>query len=236
MSNPEVEVRSFKQQGGESFKDAWYRISDAHHRCTKKHSTTILLRNFYVGISSWNRYVLDTLVGGNFLGTPALEASCIIESLVGIPPVNEVKIEISLEDVMKKLETIEQNLPSIKTKLGILLNSTDKLDKSLGGINERIAILETCATLDNQTHRISELEEAMGTLGSTFSSLKFKEKAYVGKEQKFMYVSKVPKTKNYYRPKIDKALSTTMDNGASKIPNVTNCENYDVDASSLDNT
>ena len=29
MSIPEVEVRSFKQQGGESFKDAWYRISDA---------------------------------------------------------------------------------------------------------------------------------------------------------------------------------------------------------------
>ena len=46
MSNPEVEVHSFKQQGGESLKDAWYRISNAHHRCTKKHSTTILLRNF----------------------------------------------------------------------------------------------------------------------------------------------------------------------------------------------
>jgi hypothetical protein len=61
MSNHEVEVRSFKQQGGESLKDAWYRINNAHHRCTKKHSTTILLRNFYIGISSWNRYVLDTL-------------------------------------------------------------------------------------------------------------------------------------------------------------------------------
>jgi hypothetical protein len=35
MSIPEVEVRSFKQQGGESLKDAWYRISNAHHRCTK---------------------------------------------------------------------------------------------------------------------------------------------------------------------------------------------------------
>ena len=33
---PEIEVRSFKQQGGESLKDAWYRISDAHRRCTKK--------------------------------------------------------------------------------------------------------------------------------------------------------------------------------------------------------
>jgi hypothetical protein len=36
MSNPKVDVRTFKQQGGESLKDAWYRISDAHHRCTKK--------------------------------------------------------------------------------------------------------------------------------------------------------------------------------------------------------
>jgi hypothetical protein len=43
MSNPEVEVHTFKQQGGESLKDAWYRISNAHHRCTKKHSTMILL-------------------------------------------------------------------------------------------------------------------------------------------------------------------------------------------------
>jgi hypothetical protein len=50
MSNPEVEVCTFKQQGGESLKDAWYRISNAHHRCTKKHFTMILLRNFYVGI------------------------------------------------------------------------------------------------------------------------------------------------------------------------------------------
>ena len=66
-----------------------------------------------------------------------------------------------------------------------------------------------------------------------------KEKAYVGKEQKFMYVSKVPQPKNYYKPKIDKALSTTMenlDNGVSKIPIVTSCENYDVYAASLDNT
>jgi hypothetical protein len=35
----------------------------------------IPLRNFYVGISSWNRYVLDTLAGGNFLSTPALEVT-----------------------------------------------------------------------------------------------------------------------------------------------------------------
>ena len=64
----------------------------------------ILLRNFYVAITSWYRYVLDTLTGGNFLGTPVLEASNIIESLVGTPPVNDIKNEITLENVMKKLE------------------------------------------------------------------------------------------------------------------------------------
>jgi hypothetical protein len=95
MSIPEVEVRSFKQQGGESWKDAWYRISNAHHRCTKKYSTMILLRNFYVGISSWNRYVLDILIGGNFMGASAFEACNLIESLVGVPPINVVKTEIT---------------------------------------------------------------------------------------------------------------------------------------------
>ena len=172
------------------------------------------------------QYVLDILEGGNFLGTPALEASCIIESLFGIPPVNEVKIETSLEDVMKKLETIERNFPSVETKLEMLLDKTDELDKSLGGIDERISVLWTCVVHDNQINGIGELEKAMGTLGSTFSSLKYKEKAYVGKEQKFMYVSKVRKPKKYYyRPKIDKALSTTTDGGA-----------YGIDAPSLDNT
>ena len=92
MSTPEVEVRSFRQQGGESLKDAWYRISDAHHRCTKKHSTMILLRNFYVGVTSWFRYVLDTLTCGNFLGTPSLAACNLIESLVGIPPTKKLKL------------------------------------------------------------------------------------------------------------------------------------------------
>ena len=101
MSIPEVEVRSFRQQGGESLKDVWYKISDAHHRCTKKYSIMILLRNFYVGITRWYRYVLDTLTGGNFLGTPALEACNLIESLVGTPPTKVVKIEITLEDVIK---------------------------------------------------------------------------------------------------------------------------------------
>ena len=85
VESPESEVLTFKQRGGESFKDAWYRINNARHRSTKKPLATVLLRNFYVGITSWYRYVLDTITGGNFLGINALEAFNVIESLVGTP-------------------------------------------------------------------------------------------------------------------------------------------------------
>ena len=96
----EVEVLTFKERGGESLKDSWYRISDSQDRSRKKYSETILLRNFYVGITSWYRYVLDTLAGGNFLGTQSVEACNIIKSLVGTPPINESKTEVTMEHIM----------------------------------------------------------------------------------------------------------------------------------------
>jgi hypothetical protein len=100
---------------------------------------------------------------------------------------------------------------------------------------------------DNQTLRIGKLEEAMETLGSTLSSLKFKkEKSFVGKEQKFMYVPKVsvPKPHNIF--KIGKTFSSTKSDlqvesssEASKVPIVTSGvfeETIDLDVSSLENT
>jgi hypothetical protein len=240
MSNPEVEVHTFKQQGGESLKDSWYRISNAHHRCTKKYSIMILLRNCYVGISSWNRYVLDTLVGGNFLGTPALEACTLIESLVGVPPIIVVKTEITLEEVIDKLSSLEKSLPN-------LLDNASQVNESIESIGKRITVLEASTIHDSQNLRIGRLEESMETLSSIFSSLKFKkEKAFVGKEQKFMYVPKVyvPKPQNVL--KIGKTFSSTKSDlqvespsGASKVPIVTSGvfeEMIDLNAPSFENT
>jgi hypothetical protein len=221
MSNPEVEVCTFKQQGGESLKDAWYQISNAHHRCTKKHSTMILLSNFYVGISSWNRYVLNTLAGGNFLGTPALEACILIESLVGVPPIHVVKTEITLEEVIEKLSSLEKSLPN-------LLDNASQVNESIKSIGKRITALEASTIHDGQNLRIGKLEESIETLSLIFSSLKFKkEKAFVGKEQKFMYVPKVSVPKLQHVFKIGKTFSSTKSDlqvesslRASKVPSV----------------
>ena len=116
----------------------------------------ILLKNFYFGITNWYRYVLDTLIGDNFLCAPTLEASYIIKSLVRVPPVNDIKIEITTEDVMKKLELIEKNLPKIDkiNKVEKLLDSTSKFNKSLRNINEKVTILETGTIQSSQNLRI----------------------------------------------------------------------------------
>jgi hypothetical protein len=181
MSNAKVELRTFKQQGGESLKDAWYRISNAHHRCMKKHSTMILLRNFYDGISSWNMYVLETLAGGNFLGTPALEACTLIESLVGVPPINVVKTEITLEEVLEKLSSLEKSLPNI-------LDNASQVNESIESIDKRITVLEASTTHDSQNLRIGKLEESMETLSSIFSSLKFKKEKLLLEKSKNLCV------------------------------------------------
>src|ERR1041384_1680908 len=93
---PEVEVLTFKQRGGESLKDAWYRINDSQSRATKKQSTTILLRNFYVGITSWNRFILDTAINGNFLEATVWEALNVMENIVGNFPVASIQEDITL--------------------------------------------------------------------------------------------------------------------------------------------
>jgi hypothetical protein len=87
----------------------------------------------------------------------------------------------------------------------------------------------------------------METLSSIFSSLKFKkEKAFVGKEQKFMYVPKVSVPKPQHVFKIGKTFSSTKSNlqvksslGTSKVPSVISGDldgTVDLNASSLDIT
>ena len=84
---PENEVLNFKQRGGENLKDAWYRICNAHNRSTRKQSTIVLLCCFYVGITTWYRFILDTITSGNFLTCPSLDAFNAMGELVGAPPI-----------------------------------------------------------------------------------------------------------------------------------------------------
>ena len=158
-----------------------------------------------------------------------MEACNLIESLVGSPPpTKEIKTYITLEDVIKRLDSMEN----------FFLDNASKGNGSIEDINERITALETSNTLDTHNHRIDGLEEAMETLSSTFSSIKTKkEKAFVGKGQKFIYI---PKPKPPNMPKDDNNdLRNRTPSWIPKAPITTNYvldEIIDVDASSLGNT
>ena len=86
VSTPEHEVLNFKQREGENLKDAWYRICNTQNRSCRKLSTSVFLRNFYVGITPWNRYILDTITGGNLLGSHTFDSYNAMIGLFGPPP------------------------------------------------------------------------------------------------------------------------------------------------------
>jgi DNA-directed RNA polymerase subunit H (RpoH/RPB5) len=150
---------------------------------------------------------------------------------VGVPPIHVVKTEITLEEVLDKLNSLEKSLPSI-------LENASRVNESIENIGKRITVLEASTTHDNQNLRIDKLEESMETLTLIFSSLKFKkEKVFVRKEKKFMYVPKVSVLKIQPVPKIGKTSSSTkadlqveLSSGTSKVPTEVS------DASSLDVT
>ena len=70
--SPEFEVLHFKQRQGENLKDAWHRICSAQYKSSRKLSTSVLLRNFCVGITPWNRCILDIATGGDFMSSHTL--------------------------------------------------------------------------------------------------------------------------------------------------------------------
>jgi DNA-directed RNA polymerase subunit H (RpoH/RPB5) len=140
---------------------------------------------------------------------------------VGVPPIHVVKTEVTLEEVLEKLSSLEKSLPNI-------LDNASRVSELIESIGKRITVLEASTTLDSQNLRIGKLKESMKTLSSVSSSLKFKkEKAFVGKEQKFMYIPKVSVSKSQHVFKIGKAFSSTKSDlqvesssGTSKVPSV----------------
>jgi hypothetical protein len=111
---------------------------------------------------------------------------------VGVPPIHVVKTEVTLEEVVEKLISLEKSLPN-------LLDNASQVNESIESIGKRITALEASTIHDSENLRIGKLEESMKSLSSIFSSLKFKkEKAFVGKEHKFMYVPKVSVPKSQH--------------------------------------
>ena len=116
-----------------------------------------------------------------------------MENLVGTPPVTEVKTEFTLGNVMERLDQIEKSMPRdnrinfIERKLH---GSIGKLDVSLKKVGNT---LETFVAKYNHSSRTDKIEDVIGTVGITLSSVKAKKvETPKGKGPKQVYVPKAP--------------------------------------------
>src|SRR3954462_5792122 len=155
------------------------------------------LEIFYVGITSWNRFVLDTAINGNFIEAPVWEALNVIENLFGSLAIASIKEDITLAHIMKKHEKIEIEMPSI--------NKINELDRKIQGnlnrldssMHKIVKTLEAIKSHDLDPSRIDKIEEIIDTLGTIFSSIKTKKvETPAKKEPRFVYVPKAPRLKN----------------------------------------
>ena len=174
---PEHEILNFKQREGENLKDAWHRICNAQNKSTRKLSTSVLLCNFYVGITPWNRCVLDIATGGDFMSSHTFDAYNAMLDLFGPPPLLVNGTVLTLEHVMQRLEIIENKVATFElienldkkihnhitqygSRFGVTLNFFKEKEPI---VNERI---------DLDSTRIGKLEDIISNLGSAFSSVK----------------------------------------------------------------
>jgi hypothetical protein len=148
-----------------------------------------------VGVTTWYRFVLDTITGGNFLRSHPMDAFNAMGNLVGSPPITINETSLTLEHVMRRLEIIESKMSTMEhienldrkthnhiTQYGSRVGTTLKMMKEKEPIIDEV--------LKQSPSRIDRLEEVISNLGSTFSSVKTIERTTPSKNCKFMYVPK----------------------------------------------
>jgi hypothetical protein len=148
-----------------------------------------------VCITPWNRYVLDTITGGNFLGSHTLDAYNATIDLVGSPPLTVNETILTLEHVMQRLDIIENKIATIE----LIENLDKKIHNRVTQIRSKVGITlknskekEHIVTekIDQGSTRIDKLEDIITNLGSAFASVKTTPNFPPTKATKFIYVPK----------------------------------------------
>jgi hypothetical protein len=134
-----------------------------------------------MGITSWYRFILDSITGGNFWMCPPLDAFNALGNIVGSPPLMVNGTILTLEHVMQKLDAIETNMITLEhierleTKMQNLANRFgSKLGDAIKILREKNPIIHN--RLEESPARIDKLEEIFGNLSLAFSSINTSEK------------------------------------------------------------
>ena len=110
------------------------------------------------------------------------EALNVIENLVGVPLIVDTNNEITLADIMSKLEKLEKEMPSMSKINEVdrrIQGNMNRLDSSINKVSKT---LETLKSKDDDPSMIDKIEEVIDALGTTLSSIKTKNGRNPGEE------------------------------------------------------
>ena len=147
-----------------------------------------------MGVTPCNIYVLDTITGGNFLGSHTLDAYNAMIDLFGSPPLLVNGTMLTLEHVMQRLEIIENKVATVELIENLEKNIHNQITQygsrfgaTLNFFKEKEPIVNERIDLDST--RIGKLEDIITNYGSAFSSMKNTPNPPT-KTAKFIYVPK----------------------------------------------
>src|SRR3954451_9133544 len=110
---PEEMIFTVKQGSEESFKEAWSRINESYNKTEPKMTLGLLLTSFYFGLVLRYRYVLDTLVGGDFLQSDEDKSFNAIKRLITIYSIPN-SFDSSIASIYARMYTLETNMTCLK--------------------------------------------------------------------------------------------------------------------------
>ena len=146
-------------------------------------------------MSAWHRYVLDTITGGNFLGSHTFDCYNAMIDLLGPPPLLVNGTILTLEHVMQRLDIIENKIATIELIENLdkkihnqITQYGSKVGVTLKNLREKEPIVNE--NIDQDSTRIDKLEDIITNLGSTFSAVKNTSNPLHAKVAKFIYVPK----------------------------------------------
>ncbi|KAE8783158.1 Far1 [Hordeum vulgare] len=133
-------------------------------------------------------YILDTIVGGNFLGSHTIDSYGAIVNLVGSPPPMVNGTSLTLEHVMQRLDAIENKIATVE-----LIEVLDrKIHNQITQYGSKVGMvlknLREKEPIVNDSSRIGKLEDVITNLGSAFAAVQNTPNLTLKKTVKFVFV------------------------------------------------
>ncbi|KAE8782912.1 Far1 [Hordeum vulgare] len=135
-------------------------------------------------------YILDTIVGRNFLGSHTVDSYGAIMNLVGSPPLMVNGTTLTLEHVMQRLDAIENNIATIELIKGLDRKIHNQITQYRSKMGMVLKNLREKEPIVNDSSKIGKLEDVITNLGSAFAAVQNTPNLTLKKTVKSVFVPK----------------------------------------------